>query len=217
MAHVWRLMKAGVAPSDIGVITPYNAQVRTPALSSTSGAHRPERKTEKEGWPRCAQARSPAARVLSSVLASAWSPQVALLRELRPERLHAVEISSVDGFQVSQADGGLTGCARPKLQGGGDTTLLRSLGALGPQGREKEAIIISMVRSNAKGEVGFLSDQRRMNVAVTRARRHVVLVADTETVSHDPFLARLIKYFEAHGEYCSAQELVDELRGAEQS
>ena len=78
------------------------------------------------------------------------------------------------------------------------------------QGREKEAIIISMVRSNTRGEVGFLSDQRRMNVAVTRARRHVALVADSETVSHDPFLKGLIGYFEQFGDYCSAQELVDE-------
>ena len=48
------------------------------------------------------------------------------------------------------------------------------------QGREKEAIVISMVRSNASGEVGFLSDRRRMNVAVTRARRHVALVCDRQ-------------------------------------
>jgi superfamily I DNA and/or RNA helicase len=76
------------------------------------------------------------------------------------------------------------------------------------QGREKEAIVLSMVRSNDKGEVGFLADQRRMNVAVTRARRHVAIVCDTETVSHDPFLKGLVSYFEAHGEYCSAAELV---------
>jgi ATP-dependent RNA/DNA helicase IGHMBP2 len=80
------------------------------------------------------------------------------------------------------------------------------------QGREKEAIIISMVRSNDKGEVGFLRDRRRMNVAVTRARRHCVLVADTETVSNDPFLKALIAYFEQHGDYASAQELVDEYK-----
>lgn len=78
----------------------------------------------------------------------------------------------------------------------------------GFQGREKEAIVISMVRSNDRGEVGFLSDKRRMNVAVTRARRHCVLVCDTETVSNNPFLGRLVQYFESHGEYRSAAEMV---------
>ena len=58
------------------------------------------------------------------------------------------------------------------------------------------------------GEVGFLADQRRMNVAVTRARRHCALVCDSETVSRDPFLKRLVQYFEQHGEYSSAEELV---------
>ena len=77
----------------------------------------------------------------------------------------------------------------------------------GFQGREKEAIIISMVRSSESGGVGFLSDRRRMNVAVTRARRHCALVCDSETVSRDDFLKRLIEYFSAHGEYSSAAEL----------
>ena len=76
----------------------------------------------------------------------------------------------------------------------------------GFQGREKEAIIISMVRCNSRGEVGFLADSRRMNVAVTRARRHVALVTDAETASADPFLKRLVEYFEQHGEYASASE-----------
>lgn len=78
----------------------------------------------------------------------------------------------------------------------------------GFQGREKEAIIISMVRCNPTGEVGFLADKRRMNVAVTRARRHCALVCDSETVSNDPFLKGLVQYFEEHGEYASAAELV---------
>jgi superfamily I DNA and/or RNA helicase len=53
----------------------------------------------------------------------------------------------------------------------------------GFQGREKEVIIISMVRSNPRGEIGFLSNEKRMNVAVTRAKRLCVLIGDSGTVS----------------------------------
>ncbi|KAH9607739.1 hypothetical protein KSS87_008966 [Heliosperma pusillum] len=125
MAHARRLVESGVRACDIGIITPYNAQVV-------------------------------ALKMLRSHV----------------DKLKDMEISSVDGFQ----------------------------------GREKEAIIISMVRSNSKKEVGFLSDHRRMNVAVTRARRQCCLVCDTETVSSDQFLKRLIEFFEEHGEYLSASE-----------
>jgi ATP-dependent RNA/DNA helicase IGHMBP2 len=79
----------------------------------------------------------------------------------------------------------------------------------GFQGREKEALVISATRSNPKGEVGFLSDARRMNVAVTRARRHCCLVCDTGTLASDAFLARLVAHFEAHGEYASAAEYAE--------
>eukprot|EP00775_Hariotina_reticulata_P006215 gene6215-6451_t len=126
IAHVERLLAAGLSPMDVGIITPYSAQVSQ-------------------------------------------------LKELLPERLRgSLEISTVDGFQ----------------------------------GREKEAIVISMVRSNSNGEVGFLADTRRMNVAVTRARRHVALVCDSETVKHNPFLSRLVLYVEQQGQYESAAELV---------
>ncbi|KAM0016857.1 putative hydrolase [Helianthus debilis subsp. tardiflorus] len=129
IAHAKRLIQSGVRASDIGIITPYAAQV-------------------------------------------------VLLRMLRAkeDKLKELEISTVDGFQ----------------------------------GREKEAIIISMVRSNSKKEVGFLSDRRRMNVAVTRARRQCCLICDTETVSSDKFLKRLIEYFEEHGEYLSGSEYGNE-------
>lgn len=128
ISHAKRLLESGVLASDIGIITPYAAQV-----------------------------------VLLKTLRS------------KADMLKDVEISTVDGFQ----------------------------------GREKEAIIISMVRSNSIKEVGFLTDRRRMNVAVTRARRQCCLVCDSETVSSDQFLKRLIEYFEEHGEYLSASEYVN--------
>ncbi|KAL4339211.1 hypothetical protein GQ457_08G015970 [Hibiscus cannabinus] len=129
ISHAKRLVQAGVPASDIGIITPYAAQV-----------------------------------VLLKMLRS------------NEDKLKDMEISTVDGFQ----------------------------------GREKEAIIISMVRSNSKKEVGFLRDRRRMNVAVTRARRQCCVVCDTETVSSDGFLKRLVEYFEEHGEYLSASEYCNE-------
>ncbi|XP_039008396.1 DNA-binding protein SMUBP-2-like isoform X2 [Hibiscus syriacus] len=129
ISHAKRLVQAGVPASDIGIITPYAAQV-----------------------------------VLLKMLKS------------NEDKLKDMEISTVDGFQ----------------------------------GREKEAIIISMVRSNSKKEVGFLSDLRRMNVAVTRARRQCCVICDTETVSSDGFLKRLVEYFEEHGEYLSASEFCNE-------
>jgi ATP-dependent RNA/DNA helicase IGHMBP2 len=65
----------------------------------------------------------------------------------------------------------------------------------GFQGREKEIIIISMVRSNPKHEIGFLSNERRMNVAVTRAKRLCAIIGDSGTVSKNKFLKELITYF----------------------
>ncbi|XP_039115419.1 DNA-binding protein SMUBP-2 isoform X1 [Dioscorea cayenensis subsp. rotundata] len=125
IAHAKRLVESGLHATNIGIITPYAAQV-------------------------------------------------VLLKTLRSKegKLKELEISTVDGFQ----------------------------------GREKEAIVISMVRSNSKKEVGFLTDHRRMNVAVTRARRQCCIICDTDTVSHDSFLKRMIEYFEEHAEYLSASE-----------
>jgi DNA polymerase III delta prime subunit len=76
----------------------------------------------------------------------------------------------------------------------------------GFQGREKEAVVISLVRSNPEGEIGFLGDVRRMNVAMTRARRKLLVVGDSATLSGHPFYRRMIDYFEGLGAYRTVWE-----------
>ncbi len=73
----------------------------------------------------------------------------------------------------------------------------------GFQGREKEAVLISTVRSNETGEIGFLGDQRRMNVAITRARRKLIVVGDSATLGGNEFFQKLLEYFQNHGQYRS--------------
>ncbi|KAH0831185.1 P-loop containing nucleoside triphosphate hydrolase protein [Lanmaoa asiatica] len=97
-----KLVETGLYPSQIAIVTPYQAQVT----------------------------------LLSSLL--------------RPEYGPELEIGTVDGMQ----------------------------------GREKDVVIISLVRSNEKREVGFLKEKRRMNVAMTRAKRHLCIVGDSSTVQH---------------------------------
>jgi superfamily I DNA and/or RNA helicase len=102
VSHVRTLLRAGVAPSSVAVLSPYTAQV---ALLK---------------------------RALLEAAESANQP------------LASIEVATVDSFQ----------------------------------GRESDAVVLSLVRSNRRGAVGFLADRRRLNVAVTRARRHLALVCD---------------------------------------
>ena len=72
----------------------------------------------------------------------------------------------------------------------------------GFQGREKEAVIVDLVRSNEAGELGFLANTRRMNVALTRARRFLLVVADSATLGDHPYYAAFLRHvdeLDAHG------------------
>ena len=59
-----------------------------------------------------------------------------------------------------------------------------------------------------EGEIGFLSEQRRSNVAVTRARRHLVIIGDSSMVSHEPFLNELLEHISSVGEVQSAFDYI---------
>lgn len=77
------------------------------------------------------------------------------------------------------------------------------------QGREKEAILISLVRSNSEGNLGFLADLRRMNVALTRGKRHVFVVGDSATLGGHAWFSRLIESVTSDGGYRSGWEWPD--------
>ncbi|MNR11275.1 hypothetical protein D3C85_1275680 [compost metagenome] len=77
------------------------------------------------------------------------------------------------------------------------------------QGQERDVVYISLTRSNAEGTIGFLSDTRRMNVAMTRARKKLVVIGDSATLSKSKFYTDFIAYTEKLGGYHSAWEFMD--------
>ncbi|MBN8656610.1 MAG: AAA family ATPase [Anaerolineae bacterium] len=109
---------------------------------------------------------------------SPYSAQVKLLRQ----KLN----------KIAAGDGGLSGIEIDSVDGF--------------QGREKEVVIVSLVRSNRDGDVGFLADTRRMNVALTRARRKLIVIGDSATITAHPFYEKMVKYFESIGAYHSVWE-----------
>jgi ATP-dependent RNA/DNA helicase IGHMBP2 len=118
-----------------------------------------------------------------------YNGQVELLRSLLLVEFPQLEIRSVDGFQ----------------------------------GGEREAVVLSLVRSSdpsasrggrggggSGGGIGFLKDDRRQNVAVTRAKRHLAVICDSDTVSQSKFIQSLLQWIETHGEQRSAMEFLAE-------
>ncbi|HEY8658753.1 MAG TPA: AAA domain-containing protein [Hanamia sp.] len=74
------------------------------------------------------------------------------------------------------------------------------------QGQEKEIIILSLVRSNDDGDIGFLKDYRRMNVAITRAKEQLFVIGDSATIGADPFYNAFLTYIEKYGNYRTVWE-----------
>jgi superfamily I DNA and/or RNA helicase len=74
----------------------------------------------------------------------------------------------------------------------------------GFQGREKEAIVVDLVRSNDTGQIGFLTDVRRTNVAITRARSFLLVIGDGATLASHDYYQRLIEFAQTTGAWQSA-------------
>lgn len=92
-----------------------------------------------------------------------------------------------------------------------DKTKLQSLSIKtidGFQGEERDIIYISLVRSNDAHEIGFLNDLRRMNVAITRARKKLVVIGDSATIGSSNFYQSFLEYCEKNGMYRSAWEWI---------
>ncbi|KAI3643804.1 hypothetical protein MP228_009968 [Amoeboaphelidium protococcarum] len=79
------------------------------------------------------------------------------------------------------------------------------------QGREKDVVILSLVRSNDQKQVGFLVEKRRLNVAITRAKYQAVLICDAETVSNDKFMKEMVEYFNEHADLRYAYTILDDV------
>jgi ATP-dependent RNA/DNA helicase IGHMBP2 len=95
----------------------------------------------------------------------------------------------------------------PALEVYGDKISVNTIDSF--QGQERDIVYISMTRSNTEGQIGFLSDIRRMNVAMTRARKKLVIIGDSGTLSGLPFYADFVTYTEGLDAYKSAWEFVE--------
>ena len=78
------------------------------------------------------------------------------------------------------------------------------------QGQERDVVYLSLTRSNTDGVIGFLSDIRRMNVAMTRAKKKLVVIGDSATLSRFSFYSGFLDYANEHNVYKSAWEFVEE-------
>jgi superfamily I DNA and/or RNA helicase len=124
---------------------------------------------------------------------------VRLVRELMEAGVTADQIAIIAPYAAQKR----------LLRGRIETTELEIDTVDGFQGREKEVVLITMVRSNDRGEIGFLSDTRRTNVALTRAKRKLIVIGDSATLATNDFYAKMLDYFESHNAYRSVWELGD--------
>jgi ATP-dependent RNA/DNA helicase IGHMBP2 len=88
-----------------------------------------------------------------------------------------------------------------------DILILQRRLSVGTVDSFQDIIAITLTRSNPQGEIGFLSDIRRMNVGMTRARRKLLLVGDSSTLCRHSFFVELLEYVKGVGGYRTAHEM----------
>ena len=141
--------------------------------------------TEDDGDSRCNpnEARLAADRVCALLDAGVPASQIALITPYNAQvNLLRQRFADVEGLEIGSVDGF--------------------------QGREKEAVVVSLVRSNSAGELGFLTDDRRTNVAFTRARRHLSVFGDSATLARHPLFAEFLDHCQRTEAWRSAWELL---------
>jgi superfamily I DNA and/or RNA helicase len=169
--------------SDLPGVTETDSTLAPVTFFDTAGASY-EEELEQDGESRLnPQEADVVCRCVEELLQAGLPPHhVAVIAPYAAQVRHLRERLAVSGLEVDTVDGF--------------------------QGREKEAVVVSLVRSNADGEIGFLADVRRMNVAFTRARRKLIVIGDSATVSRHPFYQRFLEYLEGIGAYRTVWEIV---------
>jgi superfamily I DNA and/or RNA helicase len=122
------------------------------------------------------------------------APSIGVLSPYREQVLFLEELFRDDALLAPMLD--------PTLLKAGKGLIVNTID--GFQGQERDVVYLSMVRSNPKHDIGFLADYRRMNVAMTRARKLLVLLGDSATIGKNPFYEKLLEYCAEKGAYQTA-------------